>query len=378
MDHHFDIAIIGLGCAGSHVALELLKQQPDIKLVVIDNAPSTIHKKWSFWEKSNGKWDDLVLKEWNHGLFKSEQGTIELDLNPYAYKTIDSRDFIAFAKAELLKHPNCSLINATVNSIDQTGNNTRNINHTEGDTYSKLVLDSRIDTAFFKDKTAVTIQQHFKGWTIETKKKSFYPERFTMMDYSLRDPGSTSFTYVLPYSATKALVEFTYFAPALVDDQVYDRYLKKYITEHLDITNYKIVEIEQGVIPMSTYDFTQHHQEGIFKIGTAGGWVKPSTGYSFKMTEKKAALLVHNYINNLPLSTNLFPKRFGLYDRTMLEVLHQFNKDGPEFFHTLYANNKAQDLFKFLDEETSLREEIAIMRSMTSMRMIKSFFKNLF
>lgn len=66
MDHHFDIAIIGLGCAGSHIALELLQQCPDIKLVVIDNAPTVLHKKWSYWEKDSGKWDHMTLKKWSY------------------------------------------------------------------------------------------------------------------------------------------------------------------------------------------------------------------------------------------------------------------------------------------------------------------------
>ncbi|MBF4986292.1 lycopene cyclase, partial [Nonlabens mediterrranea] len=151
-----------------------------------------------------------------------------------------------------------------------------------------------------------------------------------------------------------------------------------HITEQLNITDYKIVEVEKGIIPMTTYDFNQHHSQNCFKIGTAGGWVKPSTGYSFKMTEKKAAILVRNYVNGLPLLTDLFTKRFSIYDSSMLSVLRDFNKDGPMFFHRLYKNNAIHNLFKFLDEETTLSEEISIMKSMTSLRMIKAFFKSLF
>lgn len=378
MDHHFDIAIIGLGCAGSHITIELLKQHPDIKLVVIDDAPSTIHKKWSFWEKGSGKWDQMILKKWNHGLFKSDKGSIELDMHPYTYKTINSVDFIAFAKAELEKNHHSKFINSTVLSINALNEETHTISSTDGSSLSaRLILDSRIDTDFFKDQKAITLHQHFKGWTIETPMDSFNPECFTMMDYSLRDNGTTSFTYVLPYSSQKALIEFTYFSPELVNDNIYDNYLKRYINKHLKIDDYKIVEIENGVIPMTTYDFNRHHSHKIFKIGTAGGWVKPSTGYSFKMTEKKAETLVFNYLNEIPLLTGLSKNRFSLYDKTMLSVLHDFNNDGPAFFHRLYDKNDIQKLFKFLDEETHLNEEISIMKSMTSLRMIKAFFKSL-
>ncbi|GAK91266.1 lycopene beta cyclase [Nonlabens ulvanivorans] len=378
MDDYFDIAIIGLGCAGSHIAIELLKQNPDIKLVVIDNAPSILHKKWSFWEKGIGKWDHMILKKWNHGVFKTDQGSIELDLYPYVYKTINSVDFIAFAKAELQQSNHSTFINATVTNVDEKNEEIKIINHTNGTIHTKLILDSRIDDQFFKDQKAITLQQHFKGWTIETVDDHFTPpDCFTMMDYSLRDSDTTSFTYILPYNSRKALVEFTYFSTELVEDNIYDDYLKRYIDEHLKIKDYKIVEIEKGIIPMTTYNFDRHHSQHIYKIGTAGGWVKPSTGYSFKMTEKKAATLVHNNLNGLPLLTDLFTKRFSIYDSSMLSVLRDFNDDGPTFFHRLYDNNDIQKLFKFLDEETSLAEEISIMQSMTSLRMIKAFFKSL-
>ncbi|EAS19327.1 putative lycopene cyclase [Flavobacteria bacterium BBFL7] len=378
MDHHYDIAIIGLGCAGSHVAIELIKQRPDIKIVVIDNAAAILHKKWSFWEKGVGKWDHIILKEWSRGLFKTDLDSINLDMNPYVYKSINSVDFIAFAKAKLKESNHSTFINSTVIDIDETDSELHAINHSDGTVHAKLVLDSRIDHQFFKDQKAITIQQHFKGWTIETTKDTFNPECFTMMDYSLKDQGTTSFTYILPYSSRKALIEFTYFSPDLVEDTVYDTFLKRYITEQLNITDYKIVEVEKGIIPMTTYDFNQHHSHNRYKIGTAGGWVKPSTGYSFKMTEKKAAILVRNYVNGLPLLTDLFTKRFSIYDSSMLSVLRDFNKDGPMFFHRLYKNNAIHNLFKFLDEETTLSEEISIMKSMTSLRMIKAFFKSLF
>ena len=45
MDHHYDIAIIGMGCAGSHVVHELLRRNVDKKIVVIDNYKKKRHTK---------------------------------------------------------------------------------------------------------------------------------------------------------------------------------------------------------------------------------------------------------------------------------------------------------------------------------------------
>lgn len=377
MDHYYDIAVIGMGCAGSHVVQELLHHNTELKIVVIDDFKSnSLDKTWSFWEKGTGKWDHLISHSWKKGSFKASDHLIPLDFKEYVYKTIESRDFIAYAKKQLQLSTNFTLIEENVKSV--TGNELKNIHCERSEITASLVLDSRIDPAFFTDTKATTLLQHFKGWVIKTEKPVFNPEEFVMMDYRLRDPGTTSFTYILPYSPTEALVEFTYFSKVKVSDQTYDRYLKEYIKDYLHVEKYNIEKTEQGVIPMSTYRFNQHHSKNLFKIGTAGGWVKPSTGYSFKMSEKKAAQLVDNILAQRDLNHGMISKKFRFYDDIMLDVLHSDNNRGPRVFHTLYKMNNIQSILSFLDEETSFTEDVRIMLPMTSTPFLSAFFKKLF
>lgn len=377
MDHHYDIAIIGMGCAGSHVVQELLRRKTDLKVVVIDDfKANSLEKTWSYWELGKGLWDHLISHSWDKGSFIMPYDFIHLDLDGYVYKTIESRDFIAFAKAELQQHPNFQLLEEKVHKV--SGNKVQQIECDHSRITADLVLDSRIDKAFFTDTQAITLLQHFKGWVIKTEQSVFNPEEFVMMDYRLRDPGTTSFTYVLPYSKTEALVEFTYFSKDVVSDETYDRYLKEYISDFLKIENYSVEKTEQGIIPMSTYKFEQHHKKNIFKIGTAGGWVKPSTGYSFKMSEKKAAQLVDNILSDRDINHGMISKKFRFYDEIMLEVLHGDNDRGARVFHTLYKKNKIKTIFSFLDEETSFGQELSIMLPMTSKPFLSAFFKRLF
>ena len=42
------------------------------------------------------------------------------------------------------------------------------------------------------------------------------------------------------------------------------------------------------------YPFYKESTKNITKIGTAGGWVKPSTGYSFKSCEKYSLKILKN------------------------------------------------------------------------------------
>jgi lycopene beta-cyclase len=382
MADHYDIAIVGMGCAGSHVALELLRQQVDKRIVVIDNYEGkSLEKTWSFWENGAGYYDHVLINSWRQGVFRAQGKTINLDLGDYVYKSVDSSDFIAFAKAELQKSPNFTFIDARVNNVEYTdprdSESKLNVDFSIGTLTASVVLDSRMPRDFRGDKQATTLLQHFKGWVIETEEDCFNPSSFVMMDYNLKDEGTTSFFYVLPYSKKKALVEFTYFSHEVVEDNVYDNFLKEYIASLLKIDHYLVGSVEKGVIPMTSYDFTRHNKPNHLKIGTAGGWVKPSTGYSFKLSEFKAKQLVQNIVNGNALAYKLFSKRHFIYDITLLEVLGKYNAQGDELFLKLYSRNPAYRLFDFLDDQSSYSQELKIMKSMTSMRFVNGFFKTI-
>ena len=377
MDNHFDIAIIGLGNAGSHVVLELLSRAENCRIVVIDKfTEDSMHKTWSFWEKGVGKWDHLLHHSWSKAIFKAPNIYDETNIVPYKYKSIQSKDFINHALALCESYKNVTIVHQNVHLVEQN-NDLATISCEGISIKAKQVFDSRISKEFFLDKKALGVNQHFRGWFIKVKKAVFNPDEFIMMDYNLVDCDTTSFTYVLPYDANTALVEFTYFSNQTVEDSDYDFFLKKYINEELKIAEYEITSIEEGSIPMTNYDFSKHNDGKIHKIGTAGGWVKPSTGYSFKSSETKAKQLVSNYIDGVDLSHNLFSKKHQLLDSVLLDVIKNDNSKGPKVFTTLYTRHDIKKIFSFLDEKSTLLDDLKIMNSFISKAFIFGFFRQL-
>lgn len=375
----FDYIIIGNGLAGFQLALALAEDPffNNKQIALIDKYPKTENDKtWSFWEKGKGKWETIVSKSWEEALFFSSKKKRSLKLNPYTYKTIHALDFYSEAKQKLSKKNNFHFIIDTVISVDDK---TKTIVKTESKTYSAShVFDSRITEDYFSELNNYTkIIQHFKGWIIETEASVFNPKQFTMMDYRMKDREQTTFTYVLPFSETKALVEFTYFTSTIVNEETYDSFIKKYIAETLKISDYNILETESGSIPMTNFPFENYSTKNITKIGTAGGWVKGSTGYSFKHTEKKVSKIIENLkLNKLP-SKSFFKQKYKFYDKIFLKVLHDENEKGEWLFEQFYTKNKPETMFRFLDEESSLLEELKIMKSLFSLSFIKAFFKTL-
>lgn len=375
---HFDYIIIGNGLAGLQLALKMSSEDffKKKQIALIDPSDkSTNDKTWSFWETGSSNWSDLPFRTWQKAKIFSKKKTIDLNLTPYKYKTIRAIDFYNYAKSELKKHNNFHFIIDSVASVSEipelhvkTKNGTFTCNH---------IFDSRIPSEFYNDKTSIKINQHFKGIVIKTEIDVFDKDTVTMMDYRLKDGEQTTFMYVLPFSKTEALVEFTYFTENIVDESVYDMFIKTYINEYLKIDNYDIIESEQGNIPMTTFSFDKFNTENITKIGTGGGWVKPSTGYSFKHTEKKVGMIIENIKSgNIP-STNLFQKKYKFYDKVFLKVLKDENHKGEWVFKQFYDKNSTETMFRFLDEDSSFSEELKIMWSLFSWSFIRAFFKTL-
>lgn len=377
MNISYFYVIVGGGLAGLQLAHKLSKEIffKGKKIAIIDpSEKNEDDKTWCFWEKGQGKWDDIVSKTWTSTNFISAEKDLKLDLSPYKYKRIKSLDFYNFTRDELSATPDIVFITDEISTIDPVTMQAIGKKESYSATH---FFDSRVPPEYLQENKYTKIYQQFRGWYIEAENGHFEPSTFTMMDYRLKHNNSTSFTYVLPETSTKALIEFTFFTPFLAEEHVYDEMLKKYLSEILKIEDYKVTSVEAGVIPMTDFPFEEINSKEITSIGTGGGWVKPSTGYSFKSTEKKVDKIVDNIKKGLIPGKNLINKKFRRYDAIFLDVLARHNEKGDAIFSKLYSKNSVEDIFKYLDEETSLSEEMKIMFSLFGIEFIESFFRKI-
>ncbi len=369
--------IIGGGLAGLQLARQLSRDVffKGKKIAIIDSDFSMPVKTWCFWEKGKGKWDDLLTKSWNKGKFISSEENIDLQLSPYTYKMIKAKDYHQKLQDEIEESGDIEFITDEIQKIDPVTMKAKGLKKSYGATH---FFDSRIDPSYLESKKHTTIFQHFKGWEVETEKPVFTPDSFTMMDYRIKYPDATAFTYILPFTEKKALVEYTFFSPFLTEDKVYDEMLQQYFEKILKTKDFQIKSTETGVIPMTDFPFDKSNTEQITKIGTGGGWVKPSTGYSFKNTEKRIGKIIENIKSGKLPGENLINNKFRKYDAIFLDVLAQNNQKGEEIFTKFYNKNSPQDIFRYLDEETSVSEDLKIMLSLYSFDFVTSFFRKTF
>jgi lycopene beta-cyclase len=197
------------------------------------------------------------------------------------------------------------------------------------------------------------------------------------MDFRTSQKNGTTFFYALPFTRRRALIEYTLFSKDLVADEVYEAALKHYIESDLHIKAYTIVEREFGVIPMTNYPFPSQ-QNNIVYIGTAGGQTKASSGYTFQFIQKQSRAIVRGLQEkDDPAAYLKYSPRSNFYDRVLLHILH-FNKmSGDEIFKQLFTHNKASKIFKFLDNETSIGDELPILKSLPMLLFAKAGLKEI-
>ena len=78
------------------------------------------------------------------------------------------------------------------------------------------------------------------------------------------------------------------------------------------------------------------------------------------------------------LTKSFFEKRFNLYDSILLNVLQNKKMSGDKIFAQLFKNNSVQSILKFLDNETSLKEELKIMNSVSLKTFLPAAIKEIF
>ncbi len=190
------------------------------------------------------------------------------------------------------------------------------------------------------------------------------PEQATLMDFRVAQNNGTTFVYVLPLSANKALVEYTLFSEKLLDKNEYALPLANYIEQILRIKDYTICEKEFGVIPM-TNEYFSFYKNSMYQIGTAGGQTKASTGYTFSFIQKQADEIVNALVNGTSLlKIKKTAKRFLFYDSTLLHILSKKLLEGKKIFSLLFKKNKASTIFSFLNNETNILQEIKLLNTL--------------
>lgn len=331
-------------------------------LIIDRDAKNRNDHTWCFWEKENGAFDEIVFRKWNDIFFHgTRRFSGRLNLGEYEYKMIRAIDFYRFVLGKIRQNPNFILLQSEIISVENG-----NVKTVNGDFYANEFVFDSFTRKTYNDPKYQNLFQHFRGWLIETETEIFNENAPTLFDFRVEQKNECRFIYILPFSKKKALIEFTVFSDNILQNSEYEENLKIYLAETLKIENYKILETESGIIPMSDEPHEMFPSKKTIRIGTSGGFVKPSTGYSFKRTQNKLQKLIKELESSkFKVQNSKFKaKNWKLFlDSVLLNVLLNKKHSADDVFTALFSKNPTDKVLRFLDEKTSLSEDLQIMKT---------------
>ncbi|MGW6055469.1 lycopene cyclase family protein [Streptomyces sp. NPDC055189] len=371
--HDTQIAIIGAGAAGLSLAYHLsaaTASRPPPSLVLIDAPQGPLRpaeRTWCFWEEGDGPFDAVTAASWDTLRVHGPDGTpVTRSPAPLRYKMLRSRSFEEFVAARLDAIPHLTRRTAVVDDVRDLaqGAEVRGTGR-HGQALSlraRWVFDSRPLPRLPPART--TLLQHFRGWFLRADRPVFEPGVADLMDFRTPQPDhGLAFGYVLPTSPYEALVEYTQFSASVLDERAYDRALGMYLANQLGVEagHFDIRRTEQGVIPMTDARFRQRPGRSVFRIGTAGGATRPSTGYTFAGIQRQTrAVAAAWHARGHPLPPPVHSRRSLAMDAVLLRALDTGRVDGAAFFTGLFDHVPMERLLRFLDGATRWDEDMRI------------------
>lgn len=372
----FDYLIAGAGLSGL-MMLYRMCQDPwfaDKRIAIVDvHLRRQNDRTWCFWEESAGEWDALLHQQWHDIRFKDTETELRLPLAPYSYKMLRADAFYQRVWDSVAHFQNLSCFESSITKIENTSAGVA-VHTGDGVLHAAVLLNSLLDVSVLQKQTQYPyLKQHFVGWFVRTEHPIFDATVADFMDFSIPQLGNTRFMYVLPFSANEALVEYTLFSEDLLKHEVYEEAIQKYLTEK-GAGTFDITDTERGNIPMCSYPLWKDNTPQHIRIGSAGGWTKASTGYTFYNTAKISQQLLH-HLKKKPQKAFSPATSFWYLDWILLEVLHKRNDLGGQLFGLLFRKIPVTRLLQFLNEETSLGYTLKIMHTMPKLQFIPAVIR---
>ena len=367
MKQKFDIGIIGAGLSGLTLGNSLLSKK--IKnFILFEKEMSTKNDKtYSFWSGPGlfdikKKFSVKPKKEWSQIEIKVKGESYKIDLGDYRYACYGSESVLSelykrLAEKGIKVERGCSIKHVKKDQdyweIEVKGKKI----------LLKNIIDSRPNKKF--DDKYPSLKQVFVGSEIISTKKVFDENVVTLMDF-YNSKKNVIFTYILPFSKTKALVETTFFSYDINFKQV--EKLHKLTLKKFDIK--EITRTEKAVLPMSPYTNLKMENQ-YYKIGNFAGASRPASGYAFT----RIALWANQIETKSEFSYEMINHKENYLtnwlDKIFLSVLRSNPHEAPEIFRIFFTKVPISSVIRFLSDQSRLIDYLVIILKLPKLVMLR-------
>ena len=352
----YDLIVIGGGCAGLSLARSLIEKGSQLQVLIVEHRSIYFDDRtWCFWSRDSHPLQKLEEKSWDAWQFSvlGAAPYLHRSKNDLAYRCIRSGTCYEHAQREIERCSNLPLrLSVNVDACWCDGE-TVTVATDKGDFYSRWVVDTRPSPIVSNE---LRFGQYFCGAEIEAERDIFDEQVAQIMMDMQHDDHGFRFTYLLPFSKRRALIEETRFCIGVSQDQL-DLDLSQAIAGRLKEVGFFERRREKGFIPMDVTRPSASEDAFIFKAGVAAGAVRPSTGYAFSRIQNWALSCASALSEGAgPLSHAADPVWIRWIDQLFLKVIQDSRNDVPEIFSCLARGMQPDHFVRFLSDNVTLSD----------------------
>lgn len=376
-----DVIIAGAGLSGLSLAVALLDAGlPDnARILLVDPRErlSGADRTWCFFDLVPHAFESAITHRWDQWRVRNGADEVVRSAPGIAYCRIPGERFYDIALERLgAAGPRVEIVRGvTVDNLESRGSHV-DVHTSAGVLRARLAMDSRPPSLkrTADDGQDVHLLQHFRGRVVRSADPVFEVATATLMDFDVSQEHGIHFIYVLPFDAHTALVESTFFTGELLPETVYESAIENWLARRQPGVVFQTISHESGVIPMTTQPFDAWPNPRVVRIGTAGGHVKPSSGYAFLAVQRFVREFAPRVVSALRTGGCAEPPavrspRTTALDTIFLSYLRSCPERAPATFYRMFERVPAGVLARFLSDEGTLADDLTVMRTSDSPRL---------
>jgi len=365
METVYDYAIVGGGCSGLSLAVELVYALSGDRRIAVFEPRGSYHldRVWCFWKTAKHRFSHAVGHEWGRWKVRHKGCELVQASSQFPYQYLPGDAFYAAALETINRSSSADLFLQT--SLMDMVENKRNvrISTNRGAFRAKVVFDGRNNVNQLLKSGCLL--QHYTGQRIKARRPVFDGRTVTLMDFDVSQRHGITFVYVLPFSENDALVEPTVISHLPLESGAYTKLIRDYLSDRFKLNNYEVLFQERGIIPMTAELSPPIVPTRIIPIGTAAGMIKGSTGYGFLPIQKWSQSIARDIAagrhQRLPKPRSWLAT---CMDRIFLSFLAEHPSEAPEVFFHLFQRVPSDRLVRFLSDKASIIDILRVIAAM--------------
>lgn len=369
MKAEHEVIILGGGCSGLALASRLAELgQACPKTLILEKRDAYLNDRtWCFWDDGNIRSQQLAKQEWQNMRIATSQKSVEVSCGSTPYLMVAAR---AYYDAAISRIQGCSKIDF-LRGVDLPRRlNQENDQWLAGSSRARVVIDTRPKHAPKLGDS--TLWQSFYGTEIQTQEDVFDPSCLDLMDFSSSTPSRILFTYYLPITPRRALIEVTHFGPEPEHAISLFKDLDSAIERRVGKARYGVIRREEGILPMGIHSSTSSLDQTYVFAGLSAGGARPCTGYAFQRIQRWADLCTESLRETgLPVSHAPDPLWLQAMDHLFLSVLRSRPDLAPSLFLSLFENTKTDRIIRFLSDRGQPTDYLDVISALPVMPFLK-------